>query len=150
MAPLESLRPGDLRTVTDPGSLGFVTTAELPDLDEVVGQDRAVEAVEFAIGIRREGYNLYALGPEGIGKQHVIRGYLERQAARESVPDEWAYVYGFGAPQRPRVLRLPVGRAAALRDRMAKLVGELRGTIPAAFESDEYRERRAVIENVLK
>src|SRR3990172_12096247 len=121
MAPLESLRPGDLRTVTDPGSLGFVTTAELPDLDEVVGQDRAVEAVEFAIGIRRDGYNLYALGPEGIGKQHLIRAFLERQAANDPVPDEWAYVNRFGRPQQPRALRLAVGRATDLRDRMGRL-----------------------------
>jgi predicted ATP-dependent protease len=150
MAAPTSLGPADLRLPTDPASLGFATTAELPDLDEVVGQDRAVEAVTFAIGMRREGYNLYALGPEGIGKQHVIRGFLEGQAAREPVPEDWAYVYGFGRPQQPRALRLPVGRAAALHDRMEVLVQELRATIPVAFEADEYREKRTGIEDALK
>ncbi len=53
-----SLGPSDLRRSTDPASLGFATTADLADLDEVVGQDRAVEAVEFAVGMHREGYNL--------------------------------------------------------------------------------------------
>ena len=134
-----SLGPSQLRRATDPASLGFATTAELPDLDDVVGQERAVEAVRFAIGMRREGYNLYALGPEGIGKKHVIRAFLERQAAAEPVPDEWAYVHGFDRPQRPRVLRLPVGRGAALRDRMERLVQELRATIPAAFEAEDRK-----------
>ncbi|MEW5990565.1 MAG: AAA family ATPase [Chloroflexota bacterium] len=145
-----SLGPGELRRATDPASLGFATTAELPDLDEIVGQDRAVAAVEFGIRMRRDGYNLYALGPEGIGKQHVIRAYLERQAAGDEVPDEWVYVNRFGRPQQPQAIRLPVGRAADLRDRMERLVTELRATIPAAFEADEYRDRRTALEDALK
>jgi lon-related putative ATP-dependent protease len=150
MAAADPLDVGSLRTATDPSSLGFATTAELPDLDEVVGQDRAVEAVDFAIGMRRPGYNLYALGPEGIGKQHVIRGFLEREAAGEAVPDEWVYVYGFGRPQVPHAIRMPVGRAALLRDRMGQLVTELRATIPAALEAEPYRERRSALESALK
>jgi lon-related putative ATP-dependent protease len=145
-----SLGAEDLRRSTDPTSLGFGTTAELEDSDEIVGQDRAVEAVTFAVGMRRDGYNLYALGPEGIGKQHVIRGFLERQAAADPVPDEWVYVHRFTDGQRPRALRLPVGRGVALRDAMQRLVDELRITIPAAFEAGEYRERRSALEDALK
>ncbi|HJW22515.1 MAG TPA: AAA family ATPase [Candidatus Limnocylindrales bacterium] len=145
-----SLGPAALCAPTDPASLGFRTTADLPDLDEVVGQDRAVDAVAFAVGMHREGYNLYALGPEGIGKQHVIRGYLERQAARQPRPDDWAYVNRFDKPQQPRSLRLPPGRAAVLAGRMERLVGELRATIPAAFEAEAYREHRSAIEDALK
>jgi predicted ATP-dependent protease len=145
-----SLDPVDLRRPTDPASLGFATTAELDDLEEVVGQDRAVEAVEFAVRMHRPGYNLYALGPEGIGKQHVIRGYLEREAAGEPRPDDWAYVHRFDKPQQPRVMRLPAGRASALAARMDRLVDELRATIPAAFEAEAYREHRSAIEDALK
>jgi lon-related putative ATP-dependent protease len=145
-----SLSPAELRRSTDPTSLGFATTADLADTDDVVGQDRAADAVRFAIGMRRDGYNLYALGPEGIGKQHVIRAFLERQAADDPVPDEWAYVHRFGDHQRPRALRFPVGRASALRVRMERLVEELRAIIPAAFEASEYRERRSAIEEALK
>jgi lon-related putative ATP-dependent protease len=145
-----SLPPRALRRPSDPASLGFATTADVADLDEVVGQDRAVEAVEFAIRMRREGYNLYALGPEGIGKQHVIRGYLERQAADDPTPDDWAYVNDFAHPQRPHALRLPAGRAAALSARMTRLVTELRATIPAAFDASAYTDRRSAIEDGLK
>ncbi|HEX7950925.1 MAG TPA: ATP-binding protein, partial [Candidatus Limnocylindrales bacterium] len=145
-----SLGPADLRRPTDPASLGFGTTADLADLDEVVGQDRAVEAVTFGVRMRREGYNLYALGPEGIGKQHVVRGFLEREAAGERRPDDWAYVHDFDRPQRPRALRLPAGRATALRERMDRLVADLQATIPTAFESAGHRERRSAIEDGLK
>ena len=149
MAPPDPLPAVDLRRPTDPASLGFATTDELPDLDEIVGQDRAVEAVTFAIGMRRDGYNLYALGPEGVGKQHVIRAFLEHRAASEPVPEDWAYVHRFESPQHPRLLRLPVGRAAALRDRMQQLIVELRAAIPSAFEAEEYRHRRQAIEQAL-
>jgi predicted ATP-dependent protease len=145
-----SLGPSELRRPIDPASLGFATTADLADLDEVVGQDRAVEAIEFAVGMHREGYNLYALGPEGIGKQHVIRGFLEREAAHETQPDDWAYVHRFDKPQQPRALRLPAGRASALAARMDHLIGELRVAIPAAFEAEGYREQRTAIEEKLK
>jgi lon-related putative ATP-dependent protease len=144
------LAAGALRRRTDPASLGFATTAELDDLAEVVGQDRAVEAVDFGVRMRRAGYNLYALGPEGIGKQHLVRGFLERQASAEPVPDDWVYVHRFDAPQRPRAIRLPAGRAVRFRDRMARLVDDLRATIPAAFEADDHRRRRAGVEDGLK
>ncbi len=150
MADHPSLGPSDLRRPTDPASLGFATTTELEDLDEIVGQDRAVAAVEFGVRMHRAGYNLYALGPEGIGKQHVIRGFLEREAAHEPKPDDWAYVHSFDQPQRPRVMRLPAGRASALAERMDRLVEELRATIPAAFEAAGYREHRSAIEEELK
>jgi len=144
------LLPDALRRVTDPAGLGFATTAELQDLDQIVGQDRAVEAVRFAIGMRHDGYNLFALGPEGIGKYHVIRQFLERRAATEPVPPDVCYVHDFEQPQRPRALRLPVGRGAALRDAMDRLSLELRSAIPAAFETDEYRDRKAALEDEAK
>ena len=115
-----------------------------------MGQDRALEAVAFAIGTRRPGYNIYALGPEGIGKQTVISQRFAEQAAAEPTPPDWCYVNDFGAPQRPRALKLPAGMGGRLRDDMDRLVRELRSAIPAAFESDAYRGRREALEAELK
>ncbi len=134
----------------DPAKFPFQTTSELEELTQVVGQDRAVEAVEFAIGIRREGYNLYALGPEGIGKETLIRGYLSRRSASEPVPPDWCYVNDFTGPGRPRALKLPPGRGVALRDDMDRLGRELRSAIPTAFEGDDYRSRKEALEEELK
>ena len=57
-----------LRPVDDAQALGFRSTAELPDVDSAMGQDRAIAAIEFGVGIQREGYNLYVAGPTGIGR----------------------------------------------------------------------------------
>ncbi len=148
--PLEPIAFEALFRRCDPDSLPFETTADLADLDAIVGQDRAVEAVRFAIEMRRQGYNLFALGPEGIGKHTVLRQYLATRAAGEPVPSDWCYVHDFGQPQRPRALRLPPGVGARLRDDLARFTTEIRSAIPAAFESEQYRSRKEALEEALK
>jgi len=109
-----------------------------------------VEAVAFGIGIRQPGYNLYAMGPEGIGKYSLVRQYLLGRARGEPVPDDWCYVHDFADPRRPRALRLGAGEGRRFKDRIGTLDRELRAAIPAAFESEEYRNRRQAIESALK
>ena len=128
------------------GSLRFRTTADLPETDRIVGQERAVEAIDLAARIAGPGFNVFALGPPGIGKMTALRHALERQAAATPVPDDWCYVHDFADPQRPRALRLPAGMGPSLRDAMAQLCVELQGAIVAAFESDAYRARRTELE----
>src|SRR3972149_11712034 len=84
----------------DPAAFGFDTTADLPDVPGIIGQERAEEAVRFAIGIRRYGYNLYALGTSGMGKHGFVRAFLEQSAASEKAPSDWAYVHNFADPRR--------------------------------------------------
>jgi len=128
----------------DPSSFNFATTDELEDLSlgEIVGQDRAVNAILFGIGIRREGYNLFALGPSGTGKRTTITQFLDQKAATEPVPADWCYVNNFTHPHKPRALKLPPGYGRLLRRDMEQLIEELLVAIPAAFESEDYRLRR--------
>ena len=148
MAP--PIAPDRLVRRCDPAALPFATTAELEPLDEMVGQDRATEAVAFGVAIRQPGFNLFAMGPEGIGKLSLLRSVLEARAAAEPVPPDWCYVHNFVDPRRPRAISLPAGDGRRFRDRIAQLERELRTAIPAAFESDEYRNRREAIEASLK
>jgi lon-related putative ATP-dependent protease len=135
-----------LRRGCDPAQFGFETTAELAPLDGAPGQDRATRAIEFGVGMRHEGYNLFAMGPEGSGRHSLVRRRLEAEARRLAVPADWCYVFNFDAPHRPRALRLPPGEAPAFRSAMARLVEDLSAAIAAAFETDEYRNRHREIE----
>ncbi len=146
----EPLPPEALYRACEPAQFDFETTADLEDLEEIIGQDRALEALRFGVGIRREGYNLFVLGPSGIGKYTVVRQYLERQAAGAPVPDDWCYVNNFEQPYKPRVLRLPAGRGQALRQDMARLVEDLKTAIPTAFETEAYQTRVREIEESFK
>jgi lon-related putative ATP-dependent protease len=144
------LEPGQLLHGCDPDAFGFQTTAELDELDEIVGHRRAVDAVDFGIAIRARGFNLYAMGPEGIGKYTLIRQFLAARATAGPVPADWCYVYNFDDPRRPRALALPAGVGVRLRDRMAQLTRELRAAIPAALETERYRTRKQALEDAAK
>jgi lon-related putative ATP-dependent protease len=146
MGRMQPLEAAALYQRCDPIQFAFETTADLEELTSVIGQARAVEAVRFGIGISHEGYNLFALGPEGTGKYAVVRPYLERQAAAQPPPSDWCYVNNFAEAYKPRALQLPAGEGSGLRRDMERLVEELRTAIPATFESENYRRRRQDIE----
>src|SRR6516225_498959 len=134
MGRVQSLKPQALYRRCDPRQFNFETTADVEDLKEIIGQARAVEALQFGIGIRREGYNLFSLGPSGTGKYKIVHQSLTQRAAAEPIPSDRCYVNNFDDPQKPRALELPPGQGARLRQDMDKLVEELRSAIPAAFE----------------
>jgi hypothetical protein len=143
---VKGLAPDSLYHRCDPGQFSFETTAELADLTESIGQPRAVQALEFGIGIQREGYGVFALGHAGTGKQHLVSQYLERYAAHREVPADCCYVNNFQEPHKPRVLRLPAGRGRELAQDMDKLVEEAQNALKAAFENEEYQNRRQSID----
>ena len=140
------LQSNQLYQICDPEQFEFQTTAELEDLAEIIGQIRAMDAVRFGAGIRREGYNLFVLGPTGMGKRSMVQQVLEKRAQDEHQPSDWCYINNFPQPHQPQALRLPPGKGAELRRHMAQLVEDLRTAIPALFESDEYRTRTEAIQ----
>ena len=149
MCPIRSLPPDALARRCDPATLPFETTAEASRTPEFIGQDQAVAALHFGASVRRDGYNFFAVGPAGVGKQRVLRQLLTRAAAGEPPADDWCYVHNFDDPHRPRALHLPAGKAAVLSADMDHLVAELQTAVRAALESDEYRTRKQKLERAL-
>ena len=139
--PLLPLTPDQLYTRCDTAQFTFDTTAELADYNEFIGQPRAATSLEFAVGVRRQGYNLFVMGPSGSGKHAMVEQYLKARAREEPCPSDWVYVNNFDHPHKPLALELPAGRGVELRDHMQQLIDELRMAIPATFDSDEYRAR---------
>ena len=132
------LAPGELAVHCDAATLRL-DAAPVAAPAEIVGQERARAAVEFGIAMRHPGYHLYVMGPPGSGKRSLVRQTIDAHLARDGVQrSDWVYVNNFEAPHRPIALQLAPGRGAQLRDHMRALVEELRSTIPAAFESEEY------------
>jgi len=148
--PVKPLPPRDLCRRCDPGRFAFATTAELPEVDGPLGQERAAEALRFGLDIRREGYNVFALGPPGVGKQTLVSRAVAEHAAAEKVPPDWVYLASFENRSRPKAVQLPPGRGVAFRADMQKLLEELRAAIPAVFEGEEYRTRLQVLEKQLE
>ena len=141
------LAPEQLRRRCDLSAAGFATTADLQEPDGIHGQERAIEAIRFGIGMRSDGYNLFAMGPDGHGRHTTVRKLLDDRATGAPVPADWCYVFNFALPHKPTGLSVPAGRALHLKEDMRRLVEDLQAGIPAAFETDEYRARRQEIES---
>jgi lon-related putative ATP-dependent protease len=150
MANKQGLKPDELYKVCDPDRFDFETTDALASTTALLGQDRVLEALDFSLGIDQDGYNLFALGPPGIGKHQVIRQYLDKRSEDETTPDDWCYVNNFEDERKPFALRLPAGVGAKLCEHLDQLIEELRVAIPAAFDSEEYRSRKDAIESSIR
>ncbi|MGE4088206.1 MAG: Lon protease family protein, partial [Immundisolibacter sp.] len=96
------------------------------------------------------GYNLFILGTPGAGRHGVVRRFLEQRAASQPTPADWCYVHNFEQPHRPRALRFAPGQGRRFCEAMTQLVEDLQGSIPGAFEGDEYQARRRVVEQEFK
>ncbi|MCM5571910.1 AAA family ATPase [Burkholderiaceae bacterium FT117] len=125
----------------DPSQFDFETTDQLEPIADAFGQQRAIEAIELGVGIRRSGFNLFVLGDPATGKSDATRERIVAIAAAQARPDDWCYVNNFKEPHRPHALRFPFGRGPGFRTDIQQLIEELRSAIPAVLESDDYRSR---------
>ena len=91
-------------------SLAFQTTKDVENTTEVIGQEKAIEAILFALNMPDDGYNVFCLGSEGNGKKSLAVQLLKKEALKRSVPDDWCYVNNFDFPHKPKAIRLPAGK----------------------------------------
>jgi len=127
--------------------LPFTTSKSLAPLNEIVGQSRAQEAVRFAMAMPDTGYNIYAVGRNGLGKRTMILRYLDRERKKTNTIYDWCYVANFNEPRSPEVLKLPVGMGLKLKQGVEKLILRLVRGIPQAFDTDSYFERTEALKN---
>lgn len=140
------LRFTDLEPAIDLTEIGFNTTNDLEPLDEVVGQKRALRALEFGLGVRHRGYNVFVSGMTGTGKKQLVQKLLEARASREATPEDWVYLHNFDEIDRPLALRLPSGHGARLRNSLEQVIDRLRHDLPAVLKAKDFdaeRERLA-------
>lgn len=145
-AGLQPLSAEDLRRTIDGKSLGFKTTADLEPARGLVGQDRAVHAIDFGLSMRARDFNILVVGAPSAERNAALRTHLAKIAAASQTPADWLYVNNFADPRRPRAISLPAGRAVAFQQGVLSAVRELAATLPAAFASEDYRARRRAIE----
>ncbi len=140
------LSPDVLRRTVDPESLGFQSTADLAPVSGLIGQDRALKAIDFGTRMSSQDFNIFVLGPPASGKSTAVRAYLERAADAPAKISDWIYVNNFEDANKPHAVALPCGRAHPFSKAMVELIDELRQTLPALFEGDEYQARRRQID----
>lgn len=134
----------------DPASLPFKRTSELKDTLQIVGQERALEAVEFGIGIEHKGFNLFVIGPQGTGRHTVIRSFIDQKVLTSEAPSDWCYVHNFKQQHKPLAIEFPNGEAVIFKKEMSDLIDMMKVTLSTVFESDTFKVRLKAIQEDLK
>jgi lon-related putative ATP-dependent protease len=145
------LKPEELYKCCDPKIFDFETTDELQPAEGPLGQERAINAINFGLSLENTGFNLFVLGEHGTGKLTSVRELIKKKAETEPVPPDWCYVYNFKDPDAPIAISFPAGMAQQFQKDMADLIKTLRTEIPKIFESKEYeKQRNRIIEEFQK
>jgi len=139
----------DLRRTIDPSNFDFETTADIEPLEGTIGQERALEAIDMGLEMDSCGFNIYASGPVGTGRNSTARALANRKAGEMPTPNDWCFVHNFKKPDRPVALELPAGMGRELADDMDDLIEDCRTEIPRAFEREEYEKHKSeMMQNV--
>jgi len=141
-----SLTPEQLSINISDSILPFETTSELTPYNGVLGQDRAVSAIQFGVAMDRPGYNVYVMGDSGTGRSSYITEYLKSEAKRQSSPSDWVYVNNFDNNREPLKLELVAGQGKELKKDIESLIDNLLATFPAAFEHPTYQQKKSLID----
>jgi len=128
--------------VFDPAGFGFQTTDELSPLDEIVGQPRAVRAMDLGLGVRQPGYHIFLSGLSGTGKMEMARRTLAARARQEAPPPDWVYVNNFNEAEQPIAISLKAGQGKQLKRDMAGLVTRLLEELPKAFQREDFSREK--------
>lgn len=147
---VKPLTGAQLRRHCDAASLGFETTRDLKPVAGLIGQGRALDALEFGTELEARGYNIFVLGTPGSGRHNAVRHFLEGKAKSLPAPRDWVYVHNFDESHRPKALSLPAEQAPKLARLLDTLLETLKTAMPAVFEGEDYQERRNAIEGKFK
>jgi len=126
--------------------LSFSSLKELDALSGILGQERAIEAIQFGVAMRRPGYNVFAMGESGTGRSSYVSNYLKSEAKRQVAPNEWTYVNNFSDNRSAKALSFAPGCAKVFEQELRLLIDGLMATFPAAFEHPNYQQQKSAID----
>ncbi|NLK26650.1 MAG: AAA family ATPase, partial [Euryarchaeota archaeon] len=139
---IEELTAEQVRRKCSEFAFDCETTADLTPLEQIIGQDRAVRALQFGLNIERKGFNVFISGLPGTGRKTAILDFVRELAARRPTPPDWCYVNNFKDSSRPNAIALPPGKGSELKKAMEGFVSKMRTALHEAFESEDYAKRR--------
>lgn len=156
MTSLFELPAERLKWRCEPSLLPFACTADMTPLEDFIGQERAIRAIEFGLGVNKPGFNIFVTGLTGTGKTTIIKAFLKKTTAEKTTPEkdppfpeDWCYVYNFTDPDRPQVLNVRRGWGKMLKRDMENLIHNLQREAKKTFESEEFlRQRQGITEKL--
>jgi len=138
---LKKLLPCELAETCDEKMFSFRLTKDLEPLSSIIGQERAVNAMDFGLKINHSGYNIFITGLIGTGRTSYANLSVTRVAKTKPVPDDIIYVYNFVQPEKPMAISLPAGKGTELKKDMNKLISEIKTEIMRVFNTEEFERQ---------
>ncbi len=136
-----------LRWRCDPNTLSFETTEAIQPCQEIIGQERGLEAIRVGVDINSIGYNIFVTGLAGTGRFTTIKCVLGEIDVKEKMPNDLCYVNNFKNPDMPHMIILPAGQGNAFKKEMETLIETLKKKIPLIFENETYlNKKKEVVE----
>jgi hypothetical protein len=134
------VRVKQLRWSCKKGTGGVCGTDDLEATGEIIGQERAIDAIKLGLNVEQPGYNVFVVGYAGTGRSTAIQKMLEELGLEKGEPPEdICYVNNFKDPDCPRALFFPAGIGVKFRDEMKKAIDSLQESIIQVKESDDLR-----------
>jgi len=134
----------------DLSQVSFQTTDDLQPVEGIVGQKRAVDAIDFGTRMHQPGFNLFVIGADGTRMHGAVQSLLKGRVVEKAEISDWVYVDNFADSRKPVAIKLPAGRALHFRDAMHEMIDDLKTALPAVFQGEDYQARRGAIDQAFQ
>lgn len=145
MKKVNELKYSQLKNECKLNLLPFETTKDIKGLDDIIGQETGIKALEFGASIDVKGYNIFIEGPTGVGKTLYTKNFLSKLAKSKKVPHDWCYIYNFENPNEPIAVDLPAGRGIEFTEDMDKFIKELTADLKNTFSNEDFEKEKSLI-----
>jgi len=142
---ITKLKPDELYKKCDPDFFVFGGTEAVVELPMTIGQEKALNSLDFGLNMDSAGFNIFAIGESGTGKMSTVMYMLRGKAANEEAPADWCYVHNFKDPDSSIALSFGPGKGAVFQRELEEMIKILKVEIPKAFESKEYETQKSKI-----
>ena len=112
---------------------------------DIIGQERAVCAIDLGLSINAPGYNIYIMGASGTGRRTVLASLLEKYKVNQDDLQDIAYVYNFERPLEPRSIFFPPGQGNLFKKDLRSAVENVRIKISQMVKSEDFSKEREKI-----
>ncbi|CCU85218.1 Lon protease family protein [Mesotoga prima] len=117
------------------------------ELEEFIGQERAIRALETGLHIDAKGYNVFVSGTTNTGRRTFVSRYLKKKVEGTKTPGDWIYVYNFDDPRSPNSISLEAGTGKIFQKEMNDFVEIAINSIGESFQSEDYQQKVTSLQN---
>ncbi len=135
----------DLKSFCSTDKMNFETTADLDSINDGIGQERGIKALEFGLNVNIKGYNLFLEGPSGVGKTRYTKNYLDKICKKKKTPVDWCYIYNFDNPNEPIAVSLPAGQGKEFKENMERFIKDIKKDISTTFSNEDFEKEKNLI-----